>query len=231
LLDLHCHLLPAIDDGPANVNDAVALCQASWALGITTAVATPHFSHTYPTKSDAAEAAASLLRAELAEQGCGLELLVGAEISIHNLHQLDRAALRRRTLGSGNCLLIEPPFGDGPDSIELMINDLMVDGFDVLIAHPERSGYLHSRPEILQRLVARGAYGSVTAASLQGKFGRSVKKEALRLCAAGLIHNVSSDAHDVRSRQPGLDTGRKPVEGLPAQSEMDSIAARLLAAD
>jgi protein-tyrosine phosphatase len=191
-------------------------------------VATPHFSHTYPTRSEAADQAADLLRDALKAQGCGLDVLVGAEISIHNLHQLDRAALRRRTLGSGNCLLIEPPFGDGPDSIELMINDLMVDGFDVLIAHPERSGYLHSRPEILQRLVARGAYGSVTAASLQGKFGRSVKKEALRLCAAGLIHNVSSDAHDIRSRQPGLDTGRKPIEGLPAQSEMDSIAASLL---
>ena len=207
----------------------MALCKASWDLGVTTAVATPHFSHAYPTRSDAAEAAASLVRAELAAQGCGLELLVGAEISIHSLPQLDRDALRRRTLGGGNCLLIEPPFDDGPDSIELMINDLMVDGFQILIAHPERSGYLHSRPDVLARLVARGALGSVTAASLTGKFGRAVKKEALRLCAAGLIHNVSSDAHDLRSRQPGLGTGRKAIEGLPSQAEMDAIARRLLA--
>ena len=228
MIDLHCHLLPGIDDGPATLEDAVALCQAAWDSGVRTAVATPHFNSTYPTSSIAAEQAAELLRAELIGRGCGLELLVGAEISVHNLAQLNLDALRRRTLGNGNCLLIEPPFDDGSDSTELMIHDLMVDGFDVLIAHPERSGFLHSRPALLERLVARGAHSSITAASLRGKFGRAVKKEALRLCAAGLVHNVSSDAHDLRARRPGLDFGDAQLQGLPPLGERETIAAGLL---
>ncbi len=228
MIDLHCHLLPGVDDGPGDLDQAVDLALASSRSGITTAVATPHFSERYPTSIAQALDAAELLRGGLARADCELELLVGSEISIHVLGQLDSPALRDRTLGGGDCLLIESPFGDAPEGIEMLIHDLQVDGFTVLLAHPERSAYFHSNPAILESLVGRGAMCSITAGSFQGSFGRRVRAEALRLAAAGLAHNVSSDTHDLDRRPPGLDVGRDDVPGLPSENQLEATSAILL---
>lgn len=228
MIDLHCHLLPGLDDGPATLEEAVSLALDSHGKGVTTAVATPHQNHSFHPTADEIRTAADALGAALADRGCNLELLTGAEIAIDRLGKLDPGELRQLTLGSGNCLLIESPFQDAPDHIEFMINDLMVDGFTVLLAHPERSGYFHSNPDVLRRLVARGVRCSLTAASFRGDFGRSVRRISEAMAREGLAANISSDAHDLGKRRPGLTTGSSAIEGLPGQEEMDALARELI---
>jgi protein-tyrosine phosphatase len=113
----------------------------------------------------------------------------------------------------------------------MVINDLIVDGFKVLIAHPERSGFLVQRREMLERIVSRGVLCSVTAASFNGDFGRSVRKQAIDLAEAGLVHNISSDAHDLKRRTPGISVDRESIRGLLWQGEFDRIASGLLGLD
>lgn len=231
MIDLHCHLLGGTDDGPPNISDAVELALESSRQGVTTAVTTPHFNHRYPTTVEAAQAAAGELRAELQKAGCELELFLGSEINLASLPSLSTDELKARTLGNGNCVLLEPPFHEDPGNLEFAVNDLLVDGFEVLIAHPERSLALVRSQELLQRLVRRGALCSVTASSLRGRHGRSTQAVALEMCSKGLIHNVSSDCHDLRSRPPGLGVGDSWPQGLPERDELEETARRLLALD
>jgi len=228
LIDLHCHLLPGVDDGPSNLEDAVGLAVASYESGVRVAVATPHFNHRYPTEVEAAKAALADLRTALDSTGCELEVLLGCEIATDQLSVLDDSARRERTLGGGDCLLIEPPFQDAPDSLEMMINDVMVSGFTVMIAHPERSLAMLNNLDMLKRMVNRGALCSITAASLRGRYGSGVRQAALDLCAMGLVHNVASDAHDLRTRAPGLDIPLPWPAGLPSREAMEQVSATLL---
>lgn len=229
MIDLHCHLLPGIDDGPGTIEEATRLALAARERGITTAVATPHLNHSYRPSIDEIDEAAQALRDSLAAERCDLEILTGAEIAVDRLGSLDQAGLEARTLGGGTTLLIESPFADAPDHLEFMINDLTVAGFTILLAHPERSGYFHSNPEVLSRLVGRGVLCSLTAMSFAGRFGRGVRKVACAMAAEGIAVNVSSDAHDLSKRIPGLDLGRRPVEGLASQDQRDELARSLIA--
>lgn len=231
MIDLHCHLLPGIDDGPGTLDEAVAVALASHESGVTTAVATPHYSHRYPTAVDEAGEALSLLRAALKERGCDLQVLLGCEIASDQLDSLSDPQRSERTLGPGDCLLIEPPFQESPGNLELQVNDLIVSGFEVLIAHPERSLAMVTNLSLLERLVERGARCSVTAGSLQGKYGKPVRLAALDLCKRGLVHNVASDAHDLRSRAPGLDLPSTWPDGLPERDELERISASLVGID
>ena len=228
MIDLHCHLLADVDDGPATIAEAADLATQMYALGIKTAVATPHLSHRYPTTAAASDEAAQALRTELSSRGCELTLLTGAEIAFDQIRDATTEELHKRTLGSGNCLLVESPFQNGPEDAELLIHDLQVQGFRVLLAHPERSWFFHSNTELLSRLVERGALCSITASSFTGAFGRPVSDEAFRLAKAGLAHNVSSDAHNLDRRPPGLDVGSQQIEGLPTQEARDELARELL---
>jgi len=227
VIDLHSHLLPGIDDGPETLAEAVALAKAVRSSGTTISVATPHYDSSYRTSIEDAEAASRDLREALEEEQCDLQLLVGAEISTSMLIDMTTEDLRARTLGAGACLLLESPFTDAPDDLTMKIRDLMIDGFKVLLAHPERSGYFHAKPDVLRDLVALGALCSLTAGSFNGIFGQTVRSETLRLSKLGFAHNISSDTHDLTRRPPGL-TISEDVPGLESQEVRDERAANLL---
>ncbi|MEI7889409.1 MAG: CpsB/CapC family capsule biosynthesis tyrosine phosphatase [Actinomycetes bacterium] len=228
MIDLHCHLLPGIDDGPSSVEEAVDLALASYETGVRVAVATPHFNHRYPTEVNAAQTALATLRDALKTSGCELDVQLGCEIASNELESLGDADIRARTLGGGDCLLIEPPFHEAPDNLEMMVNDAMVSGFTVMIAHPERSLAMLNNIPMLKRMVSRGALCSITAASLRGRYGKDVKQATLELCSMGLVHNVASDAHDLRTRTPGLEVPTPWPEGLPSREELEQTSASLL---
>jgi protein-tyrosine phosphatase len=228
LIDLHCHLLPGIDDGPATVEEAADLAVASFASGVRVAVATPHLDPRYDPSVDEVESAREALASALAERECPLEVLTGAEVAHTRARDMSLDELKERTLGDGNCLLIESPFNDGASDLEMLVHDLSISGFKVLLAHPERSGFFVSDPSRLDAMVERGAVCSFTAASFNGQFGRTVRKKSLELAARGYVHNISSDTHNLSSRKPGLDV-EAGIPGLGTQEERDTLAASLIA--
>jgi protein-tyrosine phosphatase len=204
VIDLHCHVLCGLDDGPATLEDAVDLARAAVAGGTHTVVATPHVSARYPNDPAAIGRRLGELRVRLQTDGVALELIAGAEIALTQTIDMNAQALQRMSLGEGPWLLVEPPFAPFVSGVEEMLRELQGEGHRLLLAHPERCPTFHRDPAMLEGLVASGIRTSLTAGSLQGRFGETVRGFALGLVDAELVHNVASDAHDTTRRGPAI---------------------------
>jgi protein-tyrosine phosphatase len=204
MIDLHSHVLPGIDDGPATMERSVALARAAVSAGTLTLLATPHVSARYPNDATTIADLLDALAARLREENVALELRRGAEIAITRIAEIDPSELHRLGLGGGRWLLVEPPFSTVATGIEGAVRDLLQRGHRVLLAHPERCPAFHRDPRVLESLVGDGVLTSITAGSLVGRFGGEVRRFALRLLDAELAHNVASDAHDHEHRPPTI---------------------------
>lgn len=204
MIDLHCHVLHGIDDGPQDLEGSLEICRSSAAQGVTTIVATPHVSWTYENRSADIAARVGALNQALRQANIAVRVLAGAEVSISKAVELDDEELGALTLGGGPWLLAEPPFTAGGAGLDTMIAQLRARGLNLLIAHPERCpSYLLDRGP-LERLVEDGVLLSITASALSGRFGKDSQRFAERLLVNGMVHNVASDAHDVVRRPPGM---------------------------
>ncbi len=217
MIDLHCHVLPEVDDGPVTLDEALALARAAAGEGTRVLVATPHVSYRYPTSAERMRQGVEQVGAALREEGIPVTIATGAEIALEMLGRLDRTELERLTLGGGPYLLLEAPLSAVGGELEAGVRALQDEGFGVVLAHPERCPSFHRKPERLARLVAAGVLCSLTASSFTGRFGRPVRALSERLLADGLVHDVASDAHDAERRPPALRSCLRAAEGrLPA---------------
>ncbi len=204
MIDLHCHVLAGIDDGPATIEGSIALAQIAAERGTRTIVATPHVSHRYDNDAATIARHVGQLNSELVRAEIAIEVLPGAEVAITRAGELAPGELAALTLGGGPWLLLEPPFTSVAIGLDQMVAELVQDGYRILLAHPERCPAFQREPRMLEALVRGGVLTSITAGSLVGHFGASVKRFALELVEAELVHNVASDAHDATQRAPGL---------------------------
>jgi protein-tyrosine phosphatase len=209
VIDLHCHVLPGIDDGPATPEEALALARAFLAEGITRVTATPHVSPGYSNSAATIAARCSELVSALARAQLPLEVVPCAEIDLLHGAALGEDELAAMTLGRGDALLVECPFAPVVPSFEALIARLQDRGHRVVLAHPERSPAFTRDHDLLRRLVHRGALSSLTGASLAGDFGRTAQRYACWALDEGLAHNVATDAHGANRRMPVL---RGPLE-------------------
>lgn len=223
MIDIHCHVLPGLDDGPANIDDALALAVAAVDAGTTQLVATPHIDHTWRVRPQLISQRADALRRALGGHGIELQLSTGAEIAISRFADLDAAELDLLRLAGGPYLLLECPLSASAGDFDLTLLRVHARGESIVLAHPERSPLFQQEPERLERLVAEGLLCSLTAGSLTGHFGQPVRRFAIELLRAGLVHDLSSDAHDHLRRPPGIDHALAGVEdelpGISAQNE------------
>ena len=205
MIDLHCHVLCGIDDGPETIDGSVALAEAAHAAGIDTLVATPHVSPHWPNSAPVVADGVSKLEARLAAGGVPVTVRAGGEIDVVRAAGLTEDELLALRLGGGEWLLVESPLRQSAaDPFELIVRALHRRGHRIVLAHPERSALMRRRPELLSSLVRDGMLSSITAGSLAGRFGAEIRGFALELFEAGLVHNVTSDAHSALHRPPGL---------------------------
>ena len=204
MIDLHCHVLAGIDDGPQTLDDSIALARAAARNGTRTIVATPHVSWHYDNDAATIARLVEKTNAALAEAGVEVTVLAGAEVAITRAVELDPAELAALTLGGGPWLLVEFPFTPIAEGLDSLVFELVERGHRIVLAHPERSPAFQRDPELLESLVRGGALTSLTAGSLVGRFGGAVRRFALELAEAELVHNVASDAHDAEGRGPGI---------------------------
>jgi protein-tyrosine phosphatase len=205
MIDLHCHILPGIDDGPATIEDSVAIARAAADAGTRVIVATSHVSWEY--RNDAATLAelTAEVNTRFEAEGIEIEVRTGAEIAATRVADIEPDELRRLALGGeGNYLLFEPPFTPVVTGIDMLIYALQRDGYRIVLAHPERCMAFHRDRSLLDSLVGAGVVTSITAGSLVGRFGRDVRRFAHELLRDEMVHNVASDAHDVINRPPGM---------------------------
>ncbi len=207
LIDLHCHLLPGIDDGPSTLEDAVALARAAVAAGTRTIVATPHVSFDYPGNTAASIAdGVEEIRAELDRRAVALEVRPGAEVALTRAVDLPDDELLALRLGGpgGTYLLVECPFSPTATGFEPALELLLARGHRILLAHPERCPAFQRDPALFERLCGRGMLGQVTAGALVGRFGRTVQDTANDYVARGLVQVAASDGHGAEHRRPSI---------------------------
>jgi protein-tyrosine phosphatase len=215
--DLHFHLLPGVDDGPADLPESLDLARAALAAGTSTVVATPHV-RTDLGPTDAREVAGRVreLRASLAAAGLPLEVACGAELGhemAFRLRQEELALLAQGPPG-GRWLLVETPFHGIGEDFHAATAELRRRGFGVLVAHPERSADAALDGAAgLRRELAAGSLAQLNALSLTGGHGEDARSAAWALLADDLAAVVASDAHGP-SRPPALRPAyRALVEG------------------
>ncbi|MGH2854348.1 MAG: tyrosine-protein phosphatase [Solirubrobacteraceae bacterium] len=210
MIDLHCHVLPGIDDGPATIQGSLEIARRAAATGTRVLVATPHVSWRYRTDAATIARLVAELNERLASEeiltadGHPLEVRPGAEIALTLIAELTPVELQRLTLGGGGWLLVEPPFTPVAPNLDTILLELQRSGHRIVLAHPERCPAFQRDPRMLERLVRAGMLTSVTAGSLGGRFGGEARRFALALAREGLLHNVASDTHDAVNRTPEI---------------------------
>jgi protein-tyrosine phosphatase len=206
-VDLHFHLLPGVDDGPADLDMSLELARSAVDDGTASVVATPHVRTDLGT-TDAHEIDARVkeLRAALARAGVPLEVACGGELGHDMAFTLDQEELELLAQGprGARWLLVETPFHGIGEDFHAATAELRARGFGVLIAHPERSADAALDGSAgLRREVAAGSLAQLNALSLTGRHGEEAHAAAWRQLADGLVTVVASDAHGP-SRPPAL---------------------------
>lgn len=207
MIDLHIHLLPGIDDGPADAAGTVELALACVADGVQAVAATPHVSEKYPTTPARMRQGVEEARAAIKAAGVPLKVYAGAEVAIDQMARLSDEDLRGLTLGpTEGFILLETPYAAWPMELETQVGRLATLGIRGILAHPERSAGVQGPGGIekLELAVSRGLYTQVTAGSLGGRFGRTAKNTANELLQRELVHVISSDSHNVDRRPPRM---------------------------
>src|SRR5215210_612263 len=227
VIDLHAHILPGVDDGPDDLDGSAALAAAAVERGTRVLAATSHVNQGFGLSPADLAAAREAVVARLARDGIPLEVVQGGEVSTGRLPSLDDEELGGVTLGSGPWVLLECPFSPAAAAMDLMVADLQRRGFQVLLAHPERSPSFQRQPGLLARLVATGALAQLTSASLEGRFGDAARRAAFTMAEQGLLHVLASDAHHHSERPPGVEPGlaalRERLGDLGGQAEWITV--------
>jgi protein-tyrosine phosphatase len=204
VIDLHCHILPGLDDGPANMDFSVAMAREAVADGTQIIVATPHVRSDYVVEPAAIEPAVDELNRRLKAEGVMLRVMAGAEIGWREVADIDDGTLATLCLGSSGFVLIECPYSKSAADLEGVVHGVRERGFQVVLAHPERCPLFQADPDRLAALVGDGVLASVTASSVAGGFGERVQQAAFDMLERGLVHDIASDAHDHLHRRPTI---------------------------
>lgn len=230
-VDLHCHILPRLDDGPPSIEESDQQASAHLAAGVSAVVATPHVRGDLPQNtSRMIEAATVALRLHLARRDIPLAIHSGAEVDLAHACDLDDVELGALTIAGRRWLLVEAPLSRRPTDAEVLLGLLRSRGHQLVIAHPERCPQFQRRPESLRSLVAGGALTQITASALDGAFGTTARNYARWMLEERLAHVVASDAHDTRARPPGVRAslaaaGAKHLEGWLTDEAPAAIVA------
>lgn len=195
LVDIHAHLLPGIDDGPADLAGTLEMARSAVASGITRLATTPHLRSDFPNVhvGEIAERVREVQR-ELDSAGIELQVVAGAEVSLVWALDASDDHLRMASYGQrGHDLLIETP--DDVSMLEQLLYQVRARGYRLTLAHPERSVAFREDPFRLMRLSEQGVLLQVNADALLAPPRSGLRKLAERLCREGAAHAVASDGH------------------------------------
>lgn len=210
MIDLHAHLLPAVDDGPVDMEESLAMVRMGWEEGISTICVTPHLLG-IPNQEliDLLLTSFEGFKDRILSDGPPVKLVFGSEIyfqpEIEKILVFPCLTLN----GTGKYLLVEFPMQGIPPGAEKTSFQLITHGIVPIVAHPERSLSVLRNESTLYPFIRSGALIQVNAGSLEGKFGKQVKKTALSLLKRGFVHLIGSDAHNSADRPVSL---RRAVE-------------------
>jgi protein-tyrosine phosphatase len=201
MIDIHCHILHGIDDGPRTLVESISLARSAVKEGIHTIIATPHHKNGryINTKENILEKVTEFNEI-LKNERIALTILPGQEPAIHGEIVRGIEVGEILTLDRTQYLFIEFPANHVPHYSEQVFYELQLRGIIPIIVHPERNAEIIERPDTLYQLVKNGALVQVTASSIVGHFGKKIKAFSEQLIDANLVHFIASDAHNLDKR-------------------------------
>lgn len=224
MIDIHCHLLPGIDDGAADVATSLRMARVLVDDGVEAVICTPHIlPGLYHNTGPQIRSAVAALRAQLAERGLPLELHCGADAHITVDFAAKLNSCEIPTLAGSRYVLIELPQHVGPYLIKQFFFQLLVAGYVPILSHPERMPWIEAQYGVIQDLVSAGVWLQITAGSLLAEFGRDARYWAERMLDDGIVHVLATDAHNVVSRPPNLRAGRDVAALRVGEWEADNL--------
>ncbi|MGW6384435.1 tyrosine-protein phosphatase [Peribacillus butanolivorans] len=203
MIDLHCHILPGIDDGSSDMQESLAMAKKAVEAGITHLFATPHhLNERYVNvKNDIIDLVFEFNEC-LQLENIPLTIHPGQELRIHR--ELFASLERGEVLtldNNGKYLLLELPSGHVPTYTQELIYELLLKGITPIVVHPERNKELIENHNLLFKLVQEGALTQLTSASIIGLFGKNVKSFSKKILEHNCAHFIATDAHNVASRR------------------------------
>ncbi len=218
-VDIHCHLLPGIDDGAADWNESLGMAQMAVDDGIGTIIVTPHQLGNFSrNKGDTIRQRTSELRQALDQHGIALQVLPGADVRIED--GMVERLVSGEVLSLADCrrhVLLELPH-ELYFPLEHVLSALLRRKLTGILSHPERNQGLLRQPGLLPQLVDQGCLMQVTAGSLMGTFGPDSQRLAEWMIAQGLVHFVATDAHGTHARRPLMRRAFDRVASLADES-------------
>ena len=216
MIDIHCHILPEIDDGAKSLKESLIMARQAVEDGIKTLVATPHtLNGTYENPTSLVRSKVAELQVSLRKEGIPMTLCPGADVHFcAGLVEHIRAG-HAATINDGwKYILLEIPHQTIPARMKDEIFALKLNGITPVISHPERHPMIQYDMDILTELIELGALCQITAMSITGEFGEMAKDCAERLLKKRLVHVIASDAHSPEDRPPLLTGAVEAAAGI-----------------
>jgi protein-tyrosine phosphatase len=221
MVDIHCHILPGLDDGADTLETSIQMAEMAIAEGVTHIVGTPHANSSFKFDPQLIRQRRDELQAAV---GNRLTLATGCDfhLSFENLQDIQKNP-QKYTINQKNYLLVE--FADFaiPPSMDDTMHHLQLMGLSPIITHPERNALLRTQPERMYRWLHQGAYVQITAQSLVGRFGTAARTRAEEWLDADRVHFVASDAHNLKGRPLQL----RPAYDVVAERRGEAVAEAL----
>lgn len=223
MIDIHCHILPGIDDGAQSTRDSLTLARAAVENGITHAVCTPHihFGRFNNSKQGIAKHLAGLQEL-LKENGIHLAVAAAAEVrfDVQILSEIEMGTIPFVGNWRGNkVLLLELPTGEFPIGSDQLIHLLRERNVTAIIAHPERNKGILRDPKLVSKLTDSGCLLQITAASLTGHFGPKIQECAKKMISEEVAHVIATDAHHHKKRPPLLRQAYELVSSIAGDQQ------------
>jgi protein-tyrosine phosphatase len=227
MIDIHCHILPGIDDGAKDMDEALALINLAVADGVTRIVVTPHLHFgRFENYLPVIQASFLALQQAVGEAGIVIELAYAAEVRLDSeiLSLLSRQQLP--LYGSYNnqqFMLLEFPHSHIPAGSDILVKYLLKQNITPVIAHPERNRDLLKSPDKIKPFVRLGCWFQVTASSITGHFGEECQTLALSYIEQDFIHIIASDAHNLKRRPPVLSEARSKISAMFGEAKAQQL--------
>jgi protein-tyrosine phosphatase len=227
VIDLHCHILPGIDDGAGDPAVSLAMARAMVAQGVTHVACTSHIlPGLYHNTGPGLRQATQQLQVLLNQEQIPLRLVTGADVHMTPNFVGGLRSGQLLTLADSRYVLVEPPHHTAPPQLEDFFFNLLVAGYVPILTHPERLSWVPSRYAVIKKLVDSGVWMQITAGSFAGAFGRNALYWAERMLDEGCVHLIATDAHDAERRPPDLAAGRDLVAKRVGPEEAQRLVLR-----
>ena len=224
MIDIHCHILPDVDDGAKCVQEAIEMAMIAQEEGIKKIIVTPHYHPEFKyLKGKELEKVYEEFKKSLKENNIDIEIYMGNEIYftynlIENISELDFY-----NLNNSKYVLIEFPPTNFPSNLCNVVYELKQKGFVPVLAHVERYMKVHDDPEIIYDCIKTGAIIQINSSSIMGKNGKELQRLCNTLIERNMVHLVSSDAHSSGRRRPLLKEAYEYIEKKYSKDLADDL--------